>query len=68
MADRTGGLAGDDLVRLSRLPVEVEHQLEGGGEPAGLRSQPTRSERGADAVVEDVVGMASEAIDAAEAY
>ena len=33
-----------------------------GGEPAGLRSQPTRSERGADAVVEDVVRMAGEAI------
>src|SRR5512134_2283591 len=35
MADLTGGLAGDDLVRLSGLPVEVEHQLEGGGEAAG---------------------------------
>jgi glucokinase len=35
----------------------------GGGEPEALRSQPTRSERGADAVVEDVVRMAGEVID-----
>src|SRR5512134_1582465 len=35
MADLTSSLAGDDLVRLSGLAVEVEHQLEGGGKPAG---------------------------------
>ena len=36
-----------------------------GGEPESLRSQPTRSERGADAVVDDVVRMAGEVIDEA---
>ncbi|HUF75633.1 MAG TPA: ROK family protein, partial [Longimicrobiales bacterium] len=35
---------------------------EGGGAPESLRSQPTRSERGADAVVDDVVRMAGEVI------
>ena len=39
----------------------------GGGEPVGLRSRSTRSELGADVVVEDVVRMAREAVEEAVA-